>query len=239
MANAARASRQRRAEVDKTLVKRLEAIASPSRLRLLSTLQEPRQVSEIELVATDEEGAERSITTQGVRHHLNKLRECGFVRVEHVDRGGKRVNRYVADHRRMYELGEVLRSMPLELDAPTDEMGAPPTWEQPPGGVPSLTVVHGAEIGRSFSLTDTPEIDDRGWVIGQAPAVDVALDWDPYVGRQAGEIERDHGSFRLIDLRASARRISVNGQVLERGESCEITDGDLIGVGRSVLWFRE
>lgn len=232
--------RVRRAEISETLVERLEAVASPSRLQLLATLQEPRTVSDIHLETTGDEGnGDRRITSQGVRHHLNKLLDAGFVEVHRSEGQGKRVNEYVTDDRRLYELGEILRSMPLSLSSPPEELGAPPTWEPSPSGGPSLTVVHGAEIGRSFRLRGEPNFSDRGWVIGQAPDVDVPLDWDAYVGRQAGEIERVKGSFRVIDLRATERRLSVNGQALERGASQEITDGDLIGVGRSLLWFRE
>lgn len=221
-------------------MERLEAVASPSRLQLLATLQEPSPVSDIHLEASGEEGNDdRRITSQGVRHHLNKLLDAGFIEVRPSDRQGKRVNEYVTDVKRLYELGEILGSMPLSLSSPAEELGAPPTWEPSPAGTPSLTVVHGAEIGRSFRLHGEPKFPDRGWVIGQAPEADVRLDWDAYVGRQAGEIEREKGSFRVIDLRATERRLSVNGQALERGAAKEITDGDLIGVGRSLLWFRE
>lgn len=228
----------RRQEVSNTLVDRLEAIASPNRLRLLGLLQEPQTVSDIELVATAEENdRDRQITRQGVRHHLNKLRDAGFVEARSIGSQGKRAHEYVADPRRLYELGEILRAMPLALGSSPDDLGAPPTWDAPETA-PNLTVVHGAEIGLSFPLRGEPNIAGRGWILGSGSEADVQLDWDSHADPQTGEIERRGGSFRLIDLRASTHRVSLNGRELDRGEVREVTDGDLVGVGLSLLRFQ-
>lgn len=227
-------------EISGTLVDNLQAISSPNRLRLLSLLREPHTVSDINLQVTVDQGnPERCISRQGVRHHLNKLRKAGFVEVRSADTNGRRVHEYVADPRKLYELGEILRLMPMGETPGPGDLGAPPTWDPPSSAAPTLTVVHGAEIGRSFPLQGEPNQPARGWVIGQSPEVDIPLSWDPYVDAQAGEIERSGGSFRLIDLRVTERPVSLNGRVLERGETRELEDGDLVGVGRSLLCFRE
>lgn len=223
----------RQAGASEDLVMQLQAIASPNRFRLLEMLEEPHGVGDIELEASLEGGnAERSITRQGVRHHLNKLREAGFVRVRSAGKASRGGHEYVVDRRRLYELGETLRGMPSSTKGDLD---APPTWETPPGR--SLTVVHGEEIGRSYPLEDAASLSGRGWVIGHREDLDVPLPWDPYVDDQAGEIERTSDGFSLIDLRAAQRRVSLNGRKFDRGEIHDLESGDLIGAGRSVLRF--
>jgi DNA-binding transcriptional ArsR family regulator len=232
------AGRSDRGDIDERLVRRLKAIASPSRLQLLAQLKQPSTVSEIRLETAGDEGRDAKMTAQGVRHHLAKLRSAGFVESRSVDNEGQRVNEYLARTDQLYELAEAIRAMPTAPGGSIEDLGAPPTWD-PPAMIPSLTVVHGEEIGRSFALAGEPSFEHRGWVIGQGPNVDVPLAWDALVDDQAGEIEREGGEFRLIDLRSASRRLSLNGEELERGASRPIADGDLVGVGRSLLCFRE
>lgn len=228
-----------RAGASDPLVESLQAIASPNRLRLLSLLREPRTVADIELEATDENDTDRNITRQGVRHHLDKLREAGFVHVRAIEKDGRRVHEYETDPGSLYEVGEALKTLPLSPLSSHRDLDPPPTWDPPKPGVPTLTVVHGAAIGRSFPLSEPTSFPNRGWVVGRGGTVDVPLDWDPQVGEQTAEIERRGRELDLIDLRASPNRLSVNGQALERGERRTLSDGDVVGAGRTLLRFQE
>lgn len=130
---------------------------------------------------------------------------------------------------------------PITVEGNRQETGkasAPLTWGQPPSSVPSLTVVHGGPLGRSFRLDGRPNDPRRGWVIGCGEAADIQLRDDERAAREAGDLERSEGSFQLVDLRTAPSRVSVNGQALDRGETRGLEDGDLVGVGRVLLHFR-
>lgn len=129
---------------------------------------------------------------------------------------------------------------PITLEGSIDDASesAPPSWETPASGAPSLTIVHGDPLGRSYELAGEPEDPHRGWVIGYGEEADIRLRDDQRAGGEAGDIERSEGAFRLVDLRTADRRVSVNGQALARGETHELEDGDLVGVGRVLLHFR-
>lgn len=227
-------------EIEIDLVESLDAIAYPNRFKLLTILREPHPIGDIELSATVDHGnPDRVITREGVRHHMKKLREAGFVETQPSSRNGNIEHQYVVNPRRLYALSEGLRNLPLESRSSKRDLETPITWEPPSPRVPSLVVVHGSKIGESFPLRGSPSSLPRGWIIGRSQAADIQLDWDPYVDAQAAEVQRTEDGFELIGLRAAEHRVSLNGQTLDRGEKRALEFGDVISVGRSVLTFRD
>lgn len=227
----------------------LETVSSEHRLRLLTLLAEGVPLDEVR------EASDRS--AEEIERDLDQLRRAGLVK-RHRSRprdlsGSRRSDRdqpgerdrdrgidraFVPDLAPLYELGEVLRGLSIAYGHSPVEPDPPVTWQPPTSEVPTLTVVHGTTIGRSFRLGTDSVSSRRGWIIGRGNGVDVPLDEDPYVEPEAGEIEPWEGRLELVDLRTADRRVSLNGQTLGRGERREISDGDLVGVGRSLLRFR-
>lgn len=227
-------------EVTGDLVDSLDAIAYPNRFKLLTELKEPRAIGDIELTATVDHGnPDRVITREGVRHHMKKLRDAGFVKARTARGRGQTEHEYVVEHTRLYELSEALRDLPLKQRGGRWDACETLTWDPPVRGCPSLTVVHGSRIGESFPLRGGLREEGRGWIIGRSEDVDISLDWDARVDEQAAEIHRDDEGFEVIDLRAAKRRVVVNGEPLDRGEHASLEPGDVISVGRSVLVFQD
>ncbi len=227
-------------EVTQDLVGSLEAIAYPNRFKLLTMLQDPQAIGDIELTATVDHGnPDRVITREGVRHHMKKLRDAGFVKARTARGRGQTEHEYVVDHTRLYELSEALRDLPLKNRSGSWDACENLTWDPPAPGRANLTVVHGSRIGESFPLQGLRREEDRGWIIGRSQDADICLDWDACVDDQAAEIHRSDDGFEVIDLRAAMRRVVVNGEPLDRGEHASLEPGDVISVGRSVLVFQD
>lgn len=227
-------------EVTGDLVDSLEAIAYPNRFKLLTELKEPRAIGDIKLTATVDHGnPDRVITREGVRHHMKKLRDAGFVKARTARGRGQTEHEYVVDRTRLYELSEALRDLPLKQRAGTWDAWENLTWDTPVKGCPNLTVVHGSRIGESFPLRGGSREEERGWIIGRNEDVEINLDWDACVDDQAAEIHRGEEGFEVIDLRSAKRRVVVNGEALDRGERVGIGPGDVISVGRSVLVLQD
>lgn len=210
-------------------IDQLGTVSSPRRLRLLTLLAEGFTPEEVK------RASERS--PQDIEADLEQLREADLLKdhgaTEHdVDRA------FVPDLTQLHELGEVLRGLSIAYGQSPGRPDTPPTWQPTAPGAPSLTVVHGTTVGTSFRLETDSVSSRRGWIIGRGDDVDVPLDEDPYVEPEAGEIERWEGRFELVDLRIADRRVSLNGQLLDRGERRELSEGDLVGVGRSLLRFQ-
>lgn len=133
---------------------------------------------------------------------------------------------------------EMVELLSRGLASPVGSLEAPSvSGDGASGSFATLTVVHGPAAGRRFALRGEPKNPERGWVIGRGDDVEVPLDRDPYVSRQAGDIEQSGETFYAVDLRTAKRRLSVNGLPLDRGERKALGEGDLIGAGRSVLEF--
>lgn len=225
-------------ELDPEVIERLQAVASLNRLRLLQMLREPRTIHEIELEVDDPRRQGDPMTEQGVRHHLGKLRKGEFVRERRVSRGGRRIHEYETDPRGLYQVAEFVRELPHGEEPSADELETPIAWEGQAGG-PSLTLVHGPEIGATFPLTGATAFPDRGWVLGSASHVDVSIPGDPHLDPQAAEVQQEEGAFRILDLRGASSRAAVDGVELDRGGSRTLASGDVVGVGRCLLVFRE
>lgn len=227
----------------------LEALGNENRLDLLEQLRTPRTVSEIELSpgqTREGENPDRPMSRQGIRVHLQRLSEIGVVYARKARRGGVVVDEYALNHPRIFALLEDLRSLGALQSEGAELPGAEPTLE---GKLPSpssrtaqprLTLVKGLHEGRSFPLTGpTRDGPERGWVIGRRSDLAVALDYDPFVSSQNSEVTLEGGAYRLHDLRSNRNGTYLNWQRLPKGGTAALTQGDVIGVGRSLLVFRE
>ncbi|MGQ0536220.1 MAG: FHA domain-containing protein [Methanobacteriota archaeon] len=225
----------------------LKALAYANRLELLSLLRRPRTLDEIHLTPGPSKAGgspDRPISRQAVRAHLEQLEEAGLVRIRLGGRDGKRAQQeYVVDHARLYAVTDELRKLStfepeIELDLlATEELRAPRerTWAEGP----KLVLVRGVEEGRAFPLKHGDLKAPRGWVVGRAPEAAVRLEYDPYVSGENAEVLKIGNEYRLLDLRNSRNGTFLNWHRLGVGAEVPLTGGDVIGVGRSVLLFRD
>jgi pSer/pThr/pTyr-binding forkhead associated (FHA) protein len=100
-------------------------------------------------------------------------------------------------------------------------------------------LVHGVHEGHVFPLRAPPAAGGRGWIVGRAKDAAVSLDYDPYVSIENSEILRVGRQFRILDLRTSKNGTLLNWKRLPVGGESPLRTGDVIGVGRSLLLFRE
>lgn len=227
----------------------LEALANENRLDLLEQLRTPRTVSEIELTpgqTREGENPDRPMSRQGVRVHLQRLADLGIVYARKARRAGATVDEYALNHPRIYALLEDLRSIGMLQSEGAAPPGADPTMEDllregaARTAQPSLTLVKGLHEGRTFPLAGhTRDGADRGWVIGRRPDLAVSLDYDPYVSTQNSEVTLEGDRWLLHDLRSSLNGTTLNWRRLPRGGTAPLAQGDVVGVGRSLLVFRE
>ena len=230
------------------LRRHLQILAHESRLALLFHLQRPRTVDEIRLVPGPSRAGtrpDRPISRQAIQHHLNQLLAAGLVHatVREQRKEGHGMKEYVLDAPRLFALIEELRKINAARSslvpgaAETQQLGGPVHARWDPG--PKLVLVHGVDEGRVFPLSSSLLHPRRGWIIGRSRAAAVCLDYDPFVSNENAEILRDREGFRLLDLRTARNGTSLNGEPLPTGGQAPLTNGDIIGLGRSVLVFRE
>lgn len=231
-------------------VERLEAylksLSYASRLELLLLLRRPRTMDEIALTPGPAQpgNPERTLTRQAIQNHLDKLVETGLVRVGSTQRKGKRgVNEYTLDLSRLFAIIEELRKIAtLAPAAAIDPLAteslaqtAEPAWEEGP----KLVIVHGIGEGTAHTLRSKDLRPPRGWILGRGDECAVRLEYDPYVSTENAEILRDRGAYHLLDLRSSRNGTFLNWKRLPPGGEALLRPGDIVGVGRSLLLFRD
>ena len=233
-------------DMDKALADALAALGSPTRIAILRELTAPKSLNHIRVAAEDDPA--RPLSRQAVRAHLDRLVEIAAVLPLASDDG--RVGaEYVVDHTRLYALAEDLRA--LASLRPEDEVARGATspaalsaGDRGPGG-PRFVLVRGLREGTVFPLRRRDEAR-RGaatapaWVIGRRRGVDVALDYDPYVSAENAVVGREGAGFTLRDVPGSRNGTQLNfAPIPSDGTPVRLEHGDLVGVGRSVLSFRE
>ncbi len=229
------------------LVESLKALSSENRLELLALLRNPRTIDEIVLTPGPTRAGsrpERPLARQTVREHLEQLVATGIVRVRLTDRHGKRGQQeFVLDRARLFaaledirKLGSLTAFVPLDPgDTRVAGREPEPAWDEGP----KLVLVHGVKEGTAFPLRSELLKEGRGWVIGRREGVAVNLSYDPFVSHHHAEILRDGERFRLMDLRTARNGTLVNWHRLPVGGEARLEPGDVIGVGRSLLVFRQ
>ncbi|HVL48036.1 MAG TPA: FHA domain-containing protein [Candidatus Thermoplasmatota archaeon] len=225
----------------------LKVLATTNRLELLSLLRRPKTLDEIRLTPAASQAAgspDRAISRQAVQGHLDRLIDVGLVRVASTERKGKRaVQEYALDHARLFAVLEEMRKLSrLESTAAVDPFateslgeGRPLAWEDGP----KVVIVHGVREGRAFPLKASAAKAPRGWIIGRAADAHVPLEYDPFVSTENSEIVKTAEGFRLLDLRTARNGTYLNWNRLPVGGSAPLESGDVIGVGRSLVVFRE
>ncbi len=225
----------------------LRALSYSSRLELLRLLRQPAALQDLQLAprqVRSGENPDRTISRQSLKAHLDKLIEVGLVQVQDPHAPGKRAKEYTVNPQRFYQLLEEFRKIglqttggPVTRDETVDlSQLRPPAME--PG--PKLLLVHGLAEGRIYPLETKDLVDGRGWILGRKEGIPISLSYDPYVSLENAEIlKTEDRGYDLLDLRTSKNGTWLNWNRLERGEKKRLTPGDVIGVGRSSLVFRE
>ncbi|MHB8604802.1 MAG: FHA domain-containing protein [Thermoplasmatota archaeon] len=229
----------------------LKALANPNRLELLYQLRFPRISSEIRLTPKRREttgtNPDRNISRQAVERHLMELAAIGLVRPIPATREGRAVEEFVVDNPNLFAVVEEMRRLTnirseLALDPlatqrfegrNTPVLESRAAADLPRG--PHFLLVNGVGDGRRFPLL----AGRSRWLIGRADSVDVKLDYDPFVSHENTEIRRDDKGFVVADLAKARNRAVLNYREIPAGSTSRIEHGDLLGVGRSILLFRE
>lgn len=222
----------------------LSALGYGTRLELLEHLRVPHTVQEIVLTPRRQRGPgapARTAARQTVQFHIEKLVEAGLVREELVEVDGRAMHRYAVNPQKLYSLVEELRRLSV-LRAARDATGEG-TGTLSPGPTPRavtgprLVLVHGVYEGKSFPLAP-PTARDGRWGIGRKRDLAVCLDYDPFVSVESAHVTAAQGRHRLTDEVSSKNGTWLNWELLERGATVELTAGDIVGVGRSLLCYR-
>ncbi len=220
----------------------LEALANANRLRILGRLVEPKAVRDLRVApesVKEGENPERPMSRQAVREHLLRLAQVGVVRRLAEDDGGGRPWReeFVLNQARMFAIAEEFRKLcRLRPVVEGDDATAPATPFEGPGGPagPRLVIVHGLNEGRSFPL------DGPGpWVLGRRRDLHVPLEYDAFVSSENAVIARGSPGLLLADVPSSRNGTYCNWHRLLEGELRRLEHGDVVGVGRSMLMYRD
>lgn len=226
------------ASPDELVANALAALGSPVRLKLLREIREPRTLREIEVRSATRSEAERLLSRQAVREHLDRLLEVGMVVTREAERGYGATQEYTVNHQAIYALGEEVRELArvrsLVEPSIATVAGAP---ARPVGAMgPTLVLAKGLDEGTSFAL-DSPPDTRREWIIGRRRGVHIALDYDPYISSENSIITWADGKHSIRDVAGSVNGTRVNFEPLSAGASRVLRHGDAIGVGRSLLLY--
>lgn len=221
----------------------LRALSHSRRLELLHLLQIPHALSEIRLApgkARAGDSPTRPLAKQSVQEHLDKLVEIGVVSV-HDGPEGKRGKEYAVNPQRLYLVSEEFRkvSSVKVQGAPSRDVTVASVGDAAPPmeAGPKLVLVHGFLEGKAFMLRRKDLGTGRGWAVGRKPELPVCLDYDPYVSLVNSEVLLKGDQYLLADLGSSKNGTWLNWRPVGP-EPVPLTQGDVVGVGRSLLVFR-
>ena len=202
-------------------------------------LQSPRAYAELTLPPSRGPAAgstTRVISRQALHQHLRALVRLGLV--ERLTTPERPEPQYVVNRVRLYAELERLRRLTrvrpeVELAQPVAEV--PPPFKVEPAGGPYLVLMRGADEGRVFHLRKPPE---GGWVVGRARPAGVCLDYDPGVAPAHARIAFPGGKAEVVDL-GTANGTWLNWRRLPAEAARPLAHGDVLGVGTSLLLYRE
>lgn len=223
----------------------LSALAYGARLEILHALRFPRLRSEIRLAPRHGPGGAapaRLMSRQAVAEHLEKLVEIGVV-AEGVEIDGRGSREYALNAQRLYQIMEEFRQIGTVIcagAAPLSGMTADldPALPAPMMPGPKLVLAHGLLEGKAFPLSAQTCAQGRRWTIGRKRGVSVALEYDPYASVENSEIFIEAGRYHVRDLPGSRNGTRLNWRRLD-DQPAPLASGDVIGVGRSLLVFRD
>lgn len=217
---------------DVALATTLAALANPVRLAILRELRTPRALGEIR-VLSDEEGAERPLSRQAVRQHLDRLLEVGAV--GRMELGANHA--YVVEHRKLFSASEDLRSLAAlrPLDEPptsnTETMGS--NGMGSPRHGPRLVLVRGLGEGTIYPLDDARD----AWTIGRRRELEIALDYDPFVSSENAIVRRAKDGGHTLEDTGSRNGTLHNFNRVPHDAPVKLRHGDVIGVGHTTLLY--
>ena len=217
----------------------LKTLGNVNRLRLLEMLQSPRAYAELNLPPSRGPAAgspTRNISRQALHQHLRALVQLGLV--ERLTTPERPEPQYVVNRVRLYSELERLRRLvrvrpEVELEQPVVE--APPPFKVEPTDGPHLVLMRGADEGRVFHLRKPPE---GGWVIGRSRLAGVCLDYDSGVAPEHARLAVSKGRHEVADL-GTTNGTWVNWRRLPPEGSRPLAHGDVLGVGTSLLLYRD
>lgn len=226
-------------EVDH-LAGRFKALAFPTRLKILEDLKEPRSIGDLH-VTTTEDGRERPLTREGVRHHVIQLVDAGLVKAASAEPLARNMMAYQVRPAGLFHLSETLVHManpttkrpPNPTDAPawvrtekrTTRVDSP--W-------PKLAIVNGVGRGDVCELEPRGSEPPMGWVIGSDDDCDIVLPYDESVSERHAEVSPSEDGLELVDYRTSGPTY-LNWRPVERGQREALSPGDVLGVGSTLL----
>lgn len=231
----------------------LSALGNRQRLDILRQLTTPRNVGEIDAYREEtEDGETRQVpmTRQAILSHIDKLEDVGLVETRVAKGEGSHTKEYFTREDHLFMVLEEVRTLGnLAMDSASE--GVPdrtlvqrtePETPEPADALAQLILIRGIREGRVFPLHS--KSDPMQWYIGRErqvgeEKVEVPLEYDLFISRKHAVLTyEDDGTFLLRDAE------SLNGTVVNwnhevrGGEEVEIEHGDVIGVGRSLLLFR-
>lgn len=216
----------------------LRALSVPSRLELLRALRTPRPAADIDVRPFRRDAGrnpERSLSRQTVEAHLRKLEALGLVRTRADGPGGRAA--YVLDHARLFLVVEELRQLsliPVAGSMTASDQASAGSAGEPALEGPALVLAGGPLEGTAFPLQG-----QGPWVIGRAGGAAVPLLYDPFVSKENARVRREGRRYLVRDLPGSRNGTRLNWRPLPKGAEALLRPGDTIGVGRSLLLFRE
>jgi DNA-binding transcriptional ArsR family regulator len=221
----------------------LASLSNPVRLRILDTLREPRQLKDIKVRPAREEGGKlpaRNMSRASVKEHLDKLMELDLVRKGSNEVGNRRVETYLINHARVYLVAEEMRRVsllsPKRPDGDTTAILNVSKSAKTRKGA-TLTLVNGVQEGHIFQLTSTAD-GKSAWSIGRDIGNDVHIPFDPFISLHNSRIEAKNGKFHLHGAADSRNGTRLNWQPIDSEVPQSLTSGDVIGIGRCLLVFR-
>lgn len=220
-----------REEVDyDALAKSMQLLSDPQRLRLVRGLIEGKSAEETLAADPRTRMADTTERLRQAREELAALKQGNFVSTK----AGDKVE---ANPQALYQLAQEIKRLATKSVAEVQDLGqtvmAPREFAPIGTRGPRFILVSGLGEGRTFPL-----VSGKKMVLGRATTADVALDYDPFVSSLNSIIEDDRGKFRIIDVPEARNGTSINFRRLPRGGSQFLENGDVVGVGRSLLVFR-
>lgn len=230
---------------DETLAQRFAALASPVRLAVLREVATPRTVTEIHVrpsaAGAGGGGADRNVSRQTVREHLDRLVAAGLVLPRETERSRGPTTEYVLNHQELFSLAEEFRELARLRPAAELALATLSTPDRREGSElagPCLVLVKGLGEGRTFDLAPKRGDGRDEWVVGRRRGLAVSLDYDRFVSTENALVSLRDGAYFIEDLPDSRNGTLVNFRAIPRGEKRRLATGDLVGVGRSLLLFR-
>lgn len=222
----------------------LRVVGYSARLEILHQLRFPRAASELRVAARQRTGGRAAtlMARQSLLEHLQKLVDIGVVK-ETGEPGATGPREYVVNAARFYQVVEDFRSVgsilasrdAASMDATYDRTAQPAPQTGPKG--PRLVLVHGLLEGKSFPL-DKTTIDGDTWWVGRSREASVALDYDPFVSLRNAAITRTGDGFQVRDSGQSRNGTFVDWERVTE-KAAPLRPGSVVGVGRSLLVFRD